>query len=99
MTCSACGTPVTAPGLCRACQMSTGHVPGMPAMRTSGMAIAGFVTSFFCGLLGLILSLMALDECKRSNGTVGGQGLAQAGVAISIVSMLLGLLIAMSRHR
>lgn len=60
---------------------------------TSGMAIAGFVLSFFCGLLGLIFSIIGYNECKASNGTVGGEGLALAGIIISIVSMLLGLAI------
>ena len=60
--------------------------------RTSGMAIAGFVLSFFCGLLGLIFSIMGLNEVKRSNGTVGGGGLATAGIIISIVGMVIGLI-------
>lgn len=59
--------------------------------RTSGMAIAGFVLSFFCGLLGLIFSIMGQQECKNSRGEVGGEGLAIAGIIISIVNMLLGL--------
>jgi hypothetical protein len=57
--------------------------------RTSGLAIAGFVCSFFCGLLGLILSILGRNECKRSGGTVGGEGLALAGIVISCV--MLGL--------
>jgi hypothetical protein len=66
--------------------------------KTSGLAIAGFVTSFFCGLLGLILSASALGECDRSNGRIGGRGFAVAGVVISIVSMIVGLAIALGRH-
>jgi hypothetical protein len=69
--------------------------PGIQT-RTSGMAITGFVLSFFCGLLGLIFSLIGYNECKASNGTVGGEGLALAGIIISIVGMLLGLAIAVS---
>ena len=69
--------------------------PGVQT-RTSGMAIAGFVLSFFCGLLGLIFSLIGYNECKASNGTVGGEGLALAGIIISIVGMVLGLLIAVA---
>lgn len=69
--------------------------PGVQT-RTSGMAITGFVLSFFCGLLGLIFSLIGYNECKASNGTVGGEGLALAGIIISIVGMLLGLAIAVS---
>jgi len=62
------------------------------ATRTSGLAIAGFVCSFLCSLLGLILSIMGRNECKRSGGTVGGEGLALAGIIISIISLVLGVL-------
>jgi hypothetical protein len=67
--------------------------PAMPyATRTSGLAIAGFVCSFFCGLLGLILSIMGRNECKRSGGTVTGEGLALAGIIISIVFLVLNVI-------
>lgn len=64
---------------------------GQVATRTSGMAIAGFVLSFFCSLLGLIFSCIGYSECKKSGGTVTGEGLAIAGIVISIIGMLLGL--------
>jgi hypothetical protein len=64
------------------------QMPMMAAQRTSGMAIAGFVLSFFCGLLGLIFSIMGRNECKRSNGSVGGAGLALAGIIISILHLV-----------
>ena len=60
--------------------------------RTSGMAIAGFVLSFFCSLLGLIFSIIGYNECKNSNGAVTGGGLALAGIIISIVGMVFGLM-------
>jgi type II secretory pathway pseudopilin PulG len=72
--------------------------PAVPT-RTSGLAIAGFVCSFFCGLLGLILSIMGRNECKRSGGTVGGAGLALAGIIISCVLIafqILGVLAAVA---
>jgi type II secretory pathway pseudopilin PulG len=64
--------------------MTTPYYPP-PAYRTSGLAIAGFVCSFFCSVVGLILSIMGRNECKRSGGTIGGEGLALAGIIISIV--------------
>lgn len=68
-------------------------IPPPPvATRTSGLAIAGFVVAFFCGLLGLVLSLLGLSECKKSNGRVTGDGLAIAGIVISIVSTLIVVL-------
>ena len=68
-----------------------------PQTGTSGLAIAGFVCSFLCGLLGLGLSIAALREIDRSGGTLGGRGLAVAGIIISITSFLLGMLIRLSR--
>jgi len=66
--------------------------------RTSGMAIAGFVLSFLCGLLGLIFSVIGHNEVKNSNGTITGGGLAMAGIIISICSMVLGLMIAVGNN-
>src|SRR5207248_341094 len=63
--------------------------PVMP--RTSGMAIAGFILSFFCSLLGLIFSIIGYNEARKSGGAVTGEGLALAGIIISIIGMLLGL--------
>lgn len=60
--------------------------------RTSGMAIAGFVLSFFCSILGLIFSCVGYSECKKSGGTVTGEGLAIAGIVISVLGMILGVI-------
>src|SRR5256885_1412873 len=68
----------------------THHVDATP--RTSGMAVAGFVLSFFCALLGLIFAILGYNECKASNGIVKGQTLALAGILISIFNILLGIL-------
>src|SRR5687767_10905543 len=104
MNCSACGA-VNQPNAAFCSQCATNllvpsgtpamaYMPPMQATRTSGMAIAGFVLSFFCGLLGLIFSCIGYSECKKSGGTVTGEGLAIAGIIISILSMLGGLVIA-----
>ena len=63
--------------------------------RTSGMAIAGLVFSLLCGLLGLILSIMAYRECQDDE--VDGEGMALAGIMISIANMFLGLVLHLSR--
>jgi hypothetical protein len=66
------------------------YPPGRPPVaQTSGLAIAGFVCSFFCGLLGLILSIMGRNECLRSGGMIRGEGLALAGIIISSISLVL----------
>lgn len=66
---------------------------GMPpqAPKTNGMAIAGFVLSFFCSLLGLIFSGVALSQIGKTGE--GGKGLAIAGLVISVIGMLFWLLI------
>lgn len=62
---------------------------------TSGMAIGGFVCGILgllCGLIaipGLILSILGLQQCRRSNGEVRGAGLAIAGIVISCIFLLL----------
>ena len=73
-------------------QYQGGYSDPVMAPRTSGMAIAGFVLSFFCSLLGLIFSIIGYNECKNSNGAVTGGGLALAGIIISIVGMVFGLM-------
>jgi hypothetical protein len=55
------------------------------------MAIAGFILSFLCGLLGLIFSIVALNQISRSMGQLRGRGLAIAGIIISIVTMAVGI--------
>ena len=65
---------------------------GAVQVRTSGMAIAGFVLALLsCSLLGLIFSIIGYDECKRSFGAVKGDGLALAGIVISTVWLLVAI--------
>ena len=49
---------------------------------TNGFAIAGFILSFFGGLLGLIFSIIGLVKAKKEGSP---KGLAIAGLVISIV--------------
>jgi Domain of unknown function (DUF4190) len=58
--------------------------------RTNGMAIAGFVCSIVLGpLFGLIFSIIGLNQIKKSPEKYTGEGLAIAGIIISIVYLLL----------
>ena len=57
------------------------------AGNTNGFAIAGFVCSFFIGLLGLIFSIIAMQQCREKKEN--GYGLAKAGMIISIVTIAL----------
>ena len=52
------------------------------------LAITGFVLSFFCGIAGLIVSLIARSQINASGGALGGRGFTTAGIFISIASTI-----------
>lgn len=56
---------------------------------SNGMAIAGFILSFFIPLLGLIFSILGL---KRSKETNTGKGLSTAGIIISCITMVITII-------
>ena len=56
---------------------------------SNGMAIAGFILSFFIPLLGLIFSIIGL---KRSKETNNGKRLSTAGIIISCITMVITLI-------
>jgi type II secretory pathway pseudopilin PulG len=100
MNCPRCGAQNPADAVfCSSCATNLRAMGGIPmavATRTSGMAIAGFVLSFFCSLLGLIFSILGYNECKKSLGAVKGQGLALAGIIISSFVLVGGILAAVA---
>lgn len=57
----------------------------------SGMAIAGFILSFFFPVLGIIFSSIGMGQTK--NAAMKGRGLAVAGLTISIVFCCLGFVL------
>jgi len=59
--------------------------------KTNGMAITGFVLSFFCGILGIVFSAIGLSQTGK-NPNQGGRGLAIAGLIISIVSLVISFI-------
>ena len=73
--------------------------PAAPT-KTSGHAIAGLIVGLggLCtcgvgGIAGLVLSIVALKKIDASRGTLGGRGLAIAGIIASAVCILVGLVI------
>jgi hypothetical protein len=60
----------------------------------NGLAIAGFICSFFFAVVGLILSIVGLSQINKDNER--GKGLAIAGIVISGVSMFVGVIIAIA---
>ena len=69
--------------------------PGMPyqqPMRTSGLAVASLVLGilFLWGvgsILALIFGYQGMREVDRSGGTVGGRGMAIAGVVLGWIGI------------
>lgn len=59
-----------------------------PSSQNNGLAIAGFVCSFFPGICiaGLVMSIIGLSKAKEMNGN--GKGLAIAGIVISSLWLL-----------
>ena len=92
--CASCGTAANATAGVPVQPAPTAYqVPpqyGPPAApATNGMAIAGFVTSLVClGPVGFVLSLVALNQIKKSPTPMGGKGLATAGAIIGGLSSL-----------
>mgnify|MGYP002584501509 CR=1 FL=1 len=68
---------------------------GYRQKKTNGMAIAGFVCSFLFAILGLIFSLIGMNQCKERGDN--GYGLAKAGMIISIVWMTIVFLVSVVR--
>lgn len=57
----------------------------------NGWAIAGFVSSFFAGIIGIVLSIIGLVQTGKRNER--GRGLSIAGIVIGAISTLLSLLL------
>lgn len=67
-----------------------GYDGGYPApQRYNGVAVAGFILSFFIALAGLICSIIGLKQTKERGEK--GRGLAIAGIIISALSIVLSL--------
>ncbi len=62
--------------------------------KTPGIVIAGFILSFLCSLVGLILCIIGLQEAKKRNA---GEGLAIAGIIIAVIMMGLGFVMQLAK--
>lgn len=67
------------------------NVSAVDTNKYNGMAIAGFVLSFFVPILGLIFSSVGMSKTKKIGQK--GYGLAVAGLVISIVNWILGIIL------
>lgn len=69
-------------------QSQSSNEPQVPTpKKTNGLAIASLVSSFFFGMLGIILGIIALTQVNKSNDN--GKGLAVAGICIGVFSMVM----------
>ena len=66
------------------------------ATGTNGFAIASLVTAFFCSPLGLIFGLVARSQIKRTGQS--GDGLALAGIILSVVFFIVGILVVLPNN-
>ncbi|MFP5218210.1 MAG: DUF4190 domain-containing protein [Actinomycetes bacterium] len=65
---------------------------GQPQKQgTNGLAIASLVTAFLCSPVGIVLGFVAKSQIKKTGQS--GDGLATAGIAISIAFIVLNLLL------
>jgi prepilin-type processing-associated H-X9-DG protein len=76
---------------------AAGAQPPAAPPKTSGLGVTSLVLGclglFTCGitaLVGLILGIIALVRINKSNGQLGGQGMAMAGTIVSAVFLLIG---------
>jgi hypothetical protein len=63
--------------------------PGF-VVRSSGLAVIGFVLAFLwfpLSAAGLVVSAVALWQCRRARGKLEGAGLALAGIAVALINI------------
>jgi RsiW-degrading membrane proteinase PrsW (M82 family) len=65
--------------------------------RTSRLAVAGFLSGFLAGPIGLVLNPLALRRLRRSDGRLRGAGLAWVGLIASVVYTSYGVMLAVRR--
>ena len=90
MYCKNCGENLSEGTMfCSKCGAPTENIQNTTPVRekTNGMAIAGFVCSFFIPILGWIFCGIGLNNAKKYDGK--GKGLAIAGLIIASVVFIL----------
>jgi hypothetical protein len=67
------------------------YQPVPPQQSYNVLAIVGFVLSFFTTIIGLIISIIAFNQIKKTGEK--GRGFALAGIIISAVAIVLGIIL------
>ena len=81
--------------------MDQQYSPLPPAQTTSTLAIVSLISGivswvlipFIAAVVAVITGHMAKNEIKKSNGMIGGNGMATAGLVLGYVQLGLGLCI------
>lgn len=81
--CPNCGVPVNNSNL-QNNRMQSGQT------ESNTVAIVGFIFAFFFPLVGLICSIIGLNNCNKTNAP--NRGLAIAGIVISAISCFCSML-------
>ena len=89
--CANCGQPVKGETKVEKVKVEKVEVESNNVPVSNGMAIAGFILSFFVPVLGLIFSIIGLKKSNQMNGA--GRGLAKAGLILSIIWLALKVII------
>lgn len=63
------------------------QVVQQPQAQQSGLCIAGFIVSFFSGIIGMILSVMGIRKCNKEG--LRGKGFGIAGITISAIKLII----------
>lgn len=88
MFCPKCGKDIRDDSVvCPYCGTQVGMPVQQQPTRSNNVAIVGFIFAFFIPLVGLICSIIGVNNAKNCGGS--GKGLAIAGIIISIVMMIL----------
>lgn len=103
MNCGKCGAEIAeGTSFCAACGQPVNAAPvaAAPVQQTSGMAIAslvlgilGFCTGGITSLIGLILGIVSMAQISASKDKLRGSGLAIAGIVVSVISVIAGVVI------
>ncbi len=68
-----------------------------PKPKTSTLAIIALILAIACGPIGAIVGVIALIQIKKSEGQLGGEGLAIASIVLSVVFFfIMGILAAIA---
>ncbi len=93
MICKNCGKEISDnAAVCVHCGVSTANAQQQVIVKNApnnGVAIAGFVLSFFsfAAVIGLILSIVGLQKSKTPEFNGKGRGLAIAGIVLSCITI------------